>query len=127
MKSLSNKRLIIEVGVGSNRANFLLDTGASVGIVNKYDAKKLKIKEGRQYKGSIVGAGGTMRNIHYCDTLIQLPNNKQIGQFLIADIANVCDSIYYETKVKIVGIISLPQMKMAGINIDTNSNEIIFE
>ena len=127
MKSLSNKRLIIEVGVGSNRANFLLDTGASVGIINRYEAKRLKIKEGRPYKGSIVGAGGTMRNINYCDTLIQLPNNKQVGQFLIADIANVCDSIYYETNVSVVGIISLPQMKMAGINIDANSNEITFE
>lgn len=127
MKSLSDKRLIIEVGVGSNRANFLLDTGASCGIVNKKDAKRLNIKEGRQYSGTLVGAGGVMRNIRYCDTLISLPNNKQIGQFLVADISDVCNSIRQESGVSIVGIISLPQMKMAGINIDANSNEITFE
>lgn len=127
MKSLSDKRLIIEVGVGSRRANFLLDTGASVGLINRSDAKRLKLAQGRPYNGTLVGAGGTMRNIHYCDNLLELPNGKNIGQFLITDISDVCDSIYRCTNIDIVGIISLPQMKMAGINIDANSNEITFE
>ena len=40
---------------------------------------------------------------------------------------NTVSSIKRETGIEIVGIISLPQMKLAGMNIDANSDMIILE
>jgi hypothetical protein len=50
-----------------------------------------------------------------------------IPQFLLADISGVVESVKRETGIEILGIISLPQMKMANIALDCNDNEIILE
>lgn len=43
------------------------------------------------------------------------------------DIDDVVESIEAQTGIRILGIISLPQMKVAGVNIDTNSNILTLE
>jgi hypothetical protein len=88
---------------------------------NKYD-----LEVGKRFHGSVVGAGGEMRNVRYCNTFVNI-GNKVIPQFLLADISDVVESIKRETGVKILGIISLPQMKVANLSLDCNDNEIIFE
>lgn len=67
-----------------------------------------------------------MDNIRHCDVILEI-NNKKIPQFLLADIEDVVKSIKRETGIDILGIIGLPQMKIVGINIDTNDNLILFE
>ena len=67
-----------------------------------------------------------MKNVRHCDTFVEL-KGKTIPQFLFADISSVVESIERGTGVKILGIIALPQMKWAGINIDTNSGEVWLE
>jgi hypothetical protein len=74
----------------------------------------------------VVGAGGEMRNVRYCNTFVHI-ENKVIPQFLLADISGVVASIKKETGIEILGIISLPQCKMCGISLDCNDNEIIME
>ena len=81
---------------------------------------------GRKYSGTIVGAGGEMRNVRHCDTFVHF-GGKVIPQFLLADISGVVKSIKKETDIEILGIISLPQMSMIGMNIDINSSEIWLE
>lgn len=71
-----------------------------------------------------------MRGVRYCYTLAVLEDgekSKPIGQFLLADIDDVVESIEAQTGIRILGIISLPQMKVAGVNIDTNSNILTLE
>lgn len=126
IKSLSEKRLIVECLVNDKKAYFLIDTGASVALIDKSKKKKFGLLEGRRFPGTIVGAGGEMSGINYCNTFAYLAG-KTIPQFLLADISNVRDSIKRETGLEILGIISLPQMKMAGIQIDANDNLIIIE
>lgn len=126
IKSLSGKRLIVKCTVNGKIGNFLIDTGASVALIDEDKVKKYGLVKGRRYPGTIIGAGGEMEGVYYCNTFANF-EGKDIPQFLIADISGVRRSIERETGIEILGIISLPQMKMAGIQIDANDNLIIIE
>lgn len=125
-KSISEKRLIVEGRVNGMAAYFLIDTGASVGLMDDNQVRDYDLVKGRRYNGTLIGAGGEMRGVRHCNTFVEL-EGKTIPQFLLADISGVVDSIRRETGIEILGIISLPQMKMCGIGIDANDNEIIIE
>lgn len=124
MEFLTDKRPIIECRIGGKPAAFLLDTGASVGIIDREFINEYALTEGRRFNGTIVGAAGAMRKVRHCDSFVDLDNGKQLAQFLLADISNVRESIEAETGIAIVGIISWPQMKMVGMNIDALKCEI---
>lgn len=126
IKSISEKRLIVEGLVNGQSANFLIDTGASVALMDYDQRKDYDLVVGRRYSGTIIGAGGEMRNVRHCDTFVYI-ENKVIPQFLLADISGIVESVKRETDIEILGIISLPQMKMANIALDCNDNEIILE
>lgn len=126
LQSKSNKRLIVEGTLNDKVAYFLIDTGASVGLIDDTQVKKYNLSVGRKYGGTLVGAGGTMYDVRYCNTFANV-GGKTIPQFLLTDIEGVVKSIKHETGIEIVGIISLPQMKMVGMNIDSNDNLIVIE
>lgn len=126
IKSISDKRLIIEAKVNDKKAYLLVDTGASIGLIDNNKRKKFDLSVGREYNGTLVGAGGEMRNVRHCNTFVEF-EDKVIPQFLLTDISGVVESIERETGIDILGIISLPQMKMANLSIDCNDNEIIIE
>lgn len=126
IKSESEKRLIVQGSVNGKTACFLIDSGASVGMMDYNQRKDYDLAVGRRFNGTIIGAGGEMRNVRHCDTFLILQNNV-IPQFLLADISGVVESIKRETGIEILGILSLPQMGMVGMNIDVNSHEIWFE
>lgn len=81
------------------------------------------ISKGREFPSYLVGASGQMDAWH-CYQLVEI-GGKQVGQFLIADIEGVVESIEKETGVKISGILSLPQMAMIGATIDTENKKLI--
>lgn len=126
IKSESTKRLILCVTVNDKPAYFLIDTGASTGIMDNNQIKKYDLKEGRKFGSTVIGAGGEMNNVKYCNTFVNV-EGRVIPQFLLADISDIVKSIKRETDIEILGIIGLPQMKMANISIDCNDNEIILE
>ena len=126
IRSKADNRLIIEAEINGKNACFLVDTGASVGLISKHAEKEYKLRKGRKYSGTLIGAGGEIKNVHHCDTSV-IFQGREIPQFLFADIDNVIKSIKRETGIEILGIISLPQMKFAGIGIDSNDMEIIIE
>ena len=123
---MSEKRLVVEGSVNGKPACFLIDTGASVALMNECARKEYGLKPGRKFKGTIVGAGGEISDVRHCDTFVQF-RGKTIAQFLLADISGVVRSVKRETGIEILGIISLPQMRMTGLGIDANDNEIIIE
>lgn len=126
INSKSDKRLIVECDVGGKTANFLIDTGASLGLIDDNQRKKYNLIVGRKYNGTVIGAGGELTNPYICNTIVKL-KDKSITQFILTDIDNIVDSIKKETGIKILGIIGLPQMKFVGIQIDTNDNMIMIE
>ena len=126
IESQSDKRLIVEGLVNGKTAHFLIDTGASVGLMDYNRRKEYDLAVGNRYHGTLVGAGGELRNVRMCNTFVNL-GDRQIPQFLLADIDSVVGSIRRETGIEILGIIGLQQMKICGIQIDTNDNLIIIE
>ena len=126
IKSISDERIIVEGKVNGKEAFFLVDTGASVGLMDENQRDDYGLVRGRKYSGTIVGAGGEMRNVRHCDTFVHF-GGKVIPQFLLADIGGVVKSIKKETGIEILGIISLPQMSMIGLNLDINSLEVWLE
>ena len=117
MEFLTTKRPIIECHIGGKPAAFLLDTGASVAFIDREYINTYALAEGKKYHGKVIGAGGEMRGVRFCSSFVTLPNGKDVAQFLLADISAVRASIKEETGIEIVGIISWPQMKMAGITL----------
>ena len=126
VKSETEKRLIVEVKINGKPAYMLIDTGASAGMIDVNQADDFDVVVGNKYCGSIVGAGGEMQDVRHTHTMAEL-EGKKIPQFLIADISNVVRSIKRETGVKILGIISLKQMQVIGLNIDTSRLEFWVE
>lgn len=126
IKSLSEKRLIVEGKVNNKTANFLIDTGACVGLINEDKVNEYGLLCGRTYGGKLIGVGGEMDDVRHCNTFVHI-EDRVIPQFLLADISGVVESIKRETGIEILGIISLPQMSIIGMNIDVNSSEFWFE
>lgn len=126
IKSKSDKRLIVEATVNDKTANFLIDTGASIALIDNNKIKKYDLAVGKTYNGTILGAGGEIDDAKLCNTAIEI-GDKKIAQFILTDLESLVNSIKRETGIEILGIISLPQMKFVGIQIDTNDNLIIIE
>lgn len=124
MKSLSDKRLLLECMHEGHKVVFLVDTGASVGLIDKDAVKRLNLKKGKIFRGSLIGAGGSIGTANICDTVFNI-NNKVFNQFIMADISGVQKSIKQETGYLITGILGLPQMKQLGMKIDLSTNTII--
>lgn len=126
VKSETEKRLIVEVKVNGKSAYMLIDTGASAGMIDVNQADDFDVVVGNKYCGSIVGAGGEMQDVRHTHTMAEF-EGKKIPQFLLADISNIVRSIKRETGIKILGIISLKQMQVLGLNIDTSRFEVWVE
>lgn len=126
VKSLSEKRLIVEGLVNGKKAYFLLDTGASVGMYDENKAKRYGLSRGRAFNGKLVGGGGAMETSYMSNTPASI-HERMVSQFVLGDLSGIVESIRQQTGKEIIGIISLPQMKMAHISLDLDDNEIIFE
>lgn len=126
VKSETDKRLIVEVKINGKSAYMLIDTGASAGMIDVNQVDDFDVVVGNKYCGSIVGAGGEMQDVRHTHTMAEF-EGKKIPQFLLADIGNIVRSIKRETGIKILGIISLKQMQVIGLNIDTSRFEFWIE
>lgn len=126
VKSISDKRLLVESSVNGKKACFLVDTGATVGLLDDTQIRQYGLAKGSKFNGSLVGQGGAFDAPYRCNTPVIAPNGKQMTQFLLSDIRSVRESIEQETGKTILGIIGLPQMRMANVLIDVINNEIHF-
>lgn len=122
INSLSDKRIIITAKMNGRDAKFLIDTGATVGLVARNIQKKYGLSVGRKFPKPLVGAGGEF-DAFYCNTPAYI-GNRPITQFLLADISGVVESVKSQTGMEIQGIISLAQMRMVGMTINTNDNTV---
>ncbi len=111
--------------INGKRASLLVDTGASVGMLNQGDRKRLALREGRPYNGTLIGAGGEIE-ARICDTFVTICG-KTVSQFVMADMDGIVRSVERETGVRIVGILSLPQMQFMGMQVDANDSLLIIE
>lgn len=76
IKSKSDKRLIVEATVNNKTANFLIDTGASIALIDNNKIKKYDLAVGKTYNGTILGAGGEIDDAKLCNTAIEIGDKK---------------------------------------------------
>lgn len=126
IKSKSSKRMIVECKLKDITANFLIDTGACVSLIDDNQSRKYNLHKGKKYNGTLVGAGGEFGTSYICDDIFTI-GDKQVNQFILADIQDVVDSIKRSTGITILGIIGLPQIKFANMLIDVPNDSIIIK
>lgn len=121
-KLLSDKRPIVRVTINGKDTAMLIDTGASINVIDQDVLKSFGIKK-RSVMGTINGAGGTveMWHLNNCDVKIEgIP----VYQFVSGDFSNVIASIKEETGIKISGILGTPAIKSAELILNLSDNTV---
>ena len=124
VKSLTDKRLVVAVKINGKAANMLVDTGASMSLLD--DKRKDEYGYARRSKlsGTLTGVGGEKSDVwHVKDIDVKL-HGLPVYQFLMTDLSGVAGSIRKETGIDIAGIIGLPQIKDLEMKIDADNNLI---
>lgn len=125
--SVVNNRLLIPLKVNGKSVYFLVDTGASVALVDITKTKELGFKLGNKLSSTIVGAGGQAEDVYYVKDLEVDLNGHKIYQFVATNIDSIKESIKKNTDYDIFGILCLKQMQDLGMIIDTSSGNIYFK
>lgn len=125
--SVVNNRLLIPIKVNGKSVYFLVDTGASIALVDITKQKELGFKLGSRLAGTIVGAGGETEDVYHVKNLDVDFNGHKIYQFVATNIDAVKASIKRATDYDIFGILSLKQMQDLGMIIDTASGNVYFK
>lgn len=107
---------IIEAVINGVPANLLLDTGASVNIINSESVYKFK---GAKLYGEkqLVTVGSITRanSLHNVGVLIK---GRPVNDFITLDLTSLQASIQAETRIEIDGIIGVNGIKQLGMIID---------
>lgn len=119
----TDRRPIVKGTLDGKPAFVLVDTGATAGILDSSCEKIYGLKVNRRHPVRMVGAGGEFK-AYLCETPLML-GGKPVYQFCMADISGVVASIRRETGIEIAGLVSLPQMKTLGIDIDTDDGYLV--
>lgn len=125
--SVVDNRPLIPIKVNGKSVYFLVDTGASVALVDINMQKELKFKLGNKLAGTIVGASGEATEVYHVKDLDVDLNGHKIYQFVATDITAVKESIKKATDYDMFGILSYKQMKDLGMIIDTASSKVYFK
>lgn len=113
---VTSKRPIISVSVNGKPAYMLVDTGASVGLIDVNARKLYGFDCGLPYAGSVTGVGGDVGVWHTKKLAVDIVGVPLV-QFLTSDIMSVADSIQRETGIRISGIIGWKQINGAEMKI----------
>lgn len=122
VKIISDSRPIIKATLKGKEYNFLLDTGAAVGIID--DSIKRLNESHRSI--SIVDASGDEVKCPILNEFVSIAG-KQIYQFVKSNIYGVQSSIKQQTGIWIDGIISYPQLQAINASLDIKNNQLIIE
>lgn len=109
----SEERPIVRGLLGGRERCFLLDTGASVGMIDSR-VKGLH-PSGRQL--TVVDASGDELRCPVLDDTVEV-GGRRLTQFIASDLKGVRGSILRETGVTVDGIIGYGQMKSLGARMD---------
>jgi predicted aspartyl protease len=123
IKSLSPKRLIIEATINGKPAFMLIDTGASVSLVDIRAAARYGFTLRGAAAIALTGAGGALAARHVAAIDVRV-KGIPLYQFIAADITAIMQSIARETGISVCGIIGLPQIKAAEMRMNPATGTI---
>ena len=107
---------IIEAVINGVEVNLLIDTGASVNIINSESVYKFKGAKlyGERYLVT-VGSNARANLLNNIDVKIK---DRNVTRFMAIDITSLQESILAETRIEIDGIIGVSGIKELGMVID---------
>ena len=123
-KSISEDRIIIPVNINNKEGYMLVDTGASLGIIDIDCKKEYKFDLGSKIGGVIVGVGGKVSSAYRTKNLRVDIGGVKLYQFITMSIDSVRESIKQKTGITIQGIIGRTQIKMSEMKIDADNGII---
>lgn len=125
VKSVSSDRLIIEVNINNKKGYMLVDTGASIGLIDIDSIDEYHFDLGKQLNTVISGVGGESQSeVYYTKNLNVDIQGISVHQLVATDISSVKHSIKQNTGITICGILGLTQIKLTEMKIAADCNTI---
>jgi hypothetical protein len=115
---------VVKGTLNGKEAYFIIDSGASISILDRAQVGKYKFQIGDTMNGSISGYGGESSPNEANNINLIIGDVKFDGKYRTQDISNIVSSIQSSSGIKIVGIIGSNVMKKKGIIIDYDNNSL---
>lgn len=115
----SDKRPIVRATLNGRERLFLLDTGASVGMVDS----SVKGLHPSKRTLTIVDASGDEIRCPVLNDTVEI-GGRRLTQFIASDMRGVQGSIMRETGLRIDGVIGYGQMRFLGAVVDTTNGTL---
>lgn len=107
---------IIEAVINNVTVNLLIDTGASVNIINSESVYKFKGAKMYGEKNLVtVGSNTRANSLRNVDATVK---GRKVSEFISLDLTSLQSSIQAETRIEIDGIIGVNGIKQLGMIID---------
>ena len=107
---------IIDVVVNGVTVNMLIDTGASVNIINSESVYKFKGAKLYGEKHLVTVGSNTRANL--LNNIVAKVKDRNVTGFIAIDITSLQESILAETRIEIDGILGVAGIKELGMVID---------
>lgn len=118
---LSEVRPVIEITINGKLAHVLVDTGSTLNIIDSRYMKQFGLKKGK-YIGCIEGNNKlSFWRLKNCTVSLL---GYEYCQFGISDIESICDGVFNDTGIEVVGILGITALKQLGLVIDFKNNTI---
>lgn len=125
--SFFKRRPIITLTLNGQKAHFLLDTGASVSILNSKDAHRLgfRLIESSGARPDLYGInGGTMPSFSTTKVKCFTGDMRLNYQWAASDLSGLVQRIRHRTRIRISGIIGSDLLKKYGFLIDYHEGKV---
>ena len=107
---------IIDAVINGVTVNMLIDTGASVNIINSESV--YKFKGAKPYGEKHLVTIGSNASANLLNNVVAKVKERSVTEFMAIDITPLQESILEETRIEISGILGTPAIKELGMVID---------
>lgn len=124
IKIISNKVPIVKASINGIEANLLVDTGASINMIDSEKWKKFGFVEVKKV-GEVAGLNGSSDMYTTKNVSVKIADTFEVVQFVSCSIASAKQSILRSEGIEIDGIIGVPGQKQLEMKIDVLNNIVI--
>lgn len=117
LPTLHKARPLIAVEINGKAGAMLVDTGASMSIIDLGCMKEYGFKQRAKLGGTLTGIGGTQQDVYHTAGLSVAIHGIPLYQFVTMDLSDIRESIRRNTGIRIQGIIGYKQLEAAEISI----------
>lgn len=122
---ISVDKIPIVVGtLNGKQAYFIMDSGASVSILDETQSKDYEFRVGTESPGEISGYGGNSSPKDTYDVNVEIGGVKFDGIYRSQDLTNIISVVKESTGLNVVGIVGSNIMKEIGLIIDYDTNSL---